>query len=755
MASFALGALGSAVGGPVGGFIGGLAGSVIDALLFGPKGETIEGPRLSDLARQSDSPGAPIARVWGEQNRVAGTVIWTSQLVEARHEEEFGGKGDLSPTSTSVSYTYSVSVAVLVCIGPVVAIKRIWGGPKLIWDGANVRGGAAIRVALGTLDQQPDAMLEAAQGAGNVPAFRGRCVVYIQDLQLADFGNITPPFSFEVDAGPQTTQSLAAELLELGGLAVADYHVANIALEPVPGFALRRLASPREGLERLGAAFGFDVSDTGYRIRLRRRERSPDFVIDEDDFGAAPHAATDGAHPERHTRDSERELPREIVLTHGDPDRDLQINAQRSDRLVSESQRELVVEFPGTLTSARARGALDDVIGDVWSTRYGFAAALPPKYLGRDAGDIATIRRADESFWPSFLITRAAIGADYRLEIEARPIARRWFLEAAPATSGSIAANIVPLPNDSLLELMDLPLLTDLEPDSNGVYAAVADSGTGGNEWRGALLYRSTDDAAYERVASFGIAAAIGAADTVLADGPLYWADRKATVRVTLVGGAIASIGEDAWLHSAEANAALLGDELIQFRDAVPVSGSTYDLVGIKRGRRGTEWARSGHAGGERFVALTRGTVKRVFLDLGQLGDALFYKAVTLTQDVGDVAAETFAVEGAWARPWAGLDATGARAGGGDLTIAWRRRGRQGGGTWVGEVPLGEAAEAYEIDVMDGADVVRTIAAAAETATYTAAEQTTDFGAPQAQVEVNVYQISARVGRGHALNATV
>jgi hypothetical protein len=44
--------------------------------------------------------------------------------------------------------------------------------------------------------------------------------------------------------------------------------------------------------------------------------------------------------------------------------------------------------------------------------------------------------------------------------------------------------------------------------------------------------------------------------------------------------------------------------------------------------------------------------------------------------------------------------------------------------------------------------VVRTLSTGTPSVLYTAAEQTTDFGAPQSAVEVAIYQLSAAVGRG-------
>src|SRR4029453_3454567 len=46
----------------------------------------------------------------------------------------------------------------------------------------------------------------------------------------------------------------------------------------------------------------------------------------------------------------------------------------------------------------------------------------------------------------------------------------------------------------------------------------------------------------------------------------------------------------------------------------------------------------------------------------------------------------------------------------GDLTITWKRRPRIGGDSWDSvEVPLGEDSERYEIDILDGSDVLRTL----------------------------------------------
>ncbi len=70
-------------------------------------------------------------------------------------------------------------------------------------------------------------------------------------------------------------------------------------------------------------------------------------------------------------------------------------------------------------------------------------------------------------------------------------------------------------------------------------------------------------------------------------------------------------------------------------------------------------------------------------------------------------------------------------------------------------MPLGEVAESYEIEILNGAVVVRTVAAASPTVTYTAAQQTADFGSVQAAIAVRLYQLAATVGRGAPLEKTI
>jgi len=108
-------------------------------------------------------------------------------------------------------------------------------------------------------------------------------------------------------------------------------------------------------------------------------------------------------------------------------------------------------------------------------------------------------------------------------------------------------------------------------------------------------------------------------------------------------------------------------------------------------------------------------------------------------------------------KPYAPVHIAGSRNGSSDLTISWKRRTRLNGDWRDGvDIPLSEESERYEVDIMQGATVKRTITGLTSPSTiYTAAQQVTDFGATQSSVLVNIYQLSASVGRGYAGIATI
>ena len=116
-----------------------------------------------------------------------------------------------------------------------------------------------------------------------------------------------------------------------------------------------------------------------------------------------------------------------------------------------------------------------------------------------------------------------------------------------------------------------------------------------------------------------------------------------------------------------------------------------------------------------------------------------------------------FTPSGRGLRTFSPAQLRGALQPGGDILLTWLRRTRVASGdSWVlVEVPLGETAEAYDLEILNGAAVVRTVSGIATPSFfYTTAMMAADFGGPVTTLRFRVYQIGA-LGRGAAAEALV
>lgn len=159
--------------------------------------------RIDDLSVRVSAYGVPIPKTWGN-DRVGCVPIWSTDLVETTSTT--GGKGGGGPKVTTNSFT--VSFAVLVGEGQVKSIRRMWADALLIYDarpGENVTSQAESAAwrrywtfYQGTEDQDVDPTMEAIDGVGNVPAYRGYSYIVFAELPLAKWGNRLPQISVEI-----------------------------------------------------------------------------------------------------------------------------------------------------------------------------------------------------------------------------------------------------------------------------------------------------------------------------------------------------------------------------------------------------------------------------------------------------------------------------------------------------------------------------------------------------------------------------
>ncbi len=254
MATIVLSAAGMALGGSVGGTVMGLGmatigraagaalGQVIDQRVMGTGSDAVETGRVDRFRLTGASEGTGMSRVFG-RNRIAGQVIWATQFEE--HVETTGGgggKGSRSEPSMS-NYSYSVSLAIALCEGEISRVGRVWAdGEEIARDDLN------MRVYTGSDTQLPDAKIEAVEGAGTVPAYRGTAYVVLEDLALGQFGNRVPQFSFEVMRPGQDADPVHSDMASLvTGVALVpgtgEYSLATTSVTVSKGYGITEVSN--------------------------------------------------------------------------------------------------------------------------------------------------------------------------------------------------------------------------------------------------------------------------------------------------------------------------------------------------------------------------------------------------------------------------------------------------------------------------------------------------------------------------------
>jgi hypothetical protein len=183
-----LGGLFGAVGSTIGAAAGAYGGYLIDQSIINST-RRIQGQRLSSAQTLTGEDGAPLARTYGTV-RLGGTLVWATRFEETSKTERQGSKGGGPKVTT---YTYYANFAVAICEGEISHVRRIWADGKELDLTENT-----VRVYRGSNDQLPDPLIEAKQGIGNTPAYRGTAYAVFDRLALANFGNRIPQMQFEV-----------------------------------------------------------------------------------------------------------------------------------------------------------------------------------------------------------------------------------------------------------------------------------------------------------------------------------------------------------------------------------------------------------------------------------------------------------------------------------------------------------------------------------------------------------------------------
>jgi hypothetical protein len=509
----------------------------------------------------------------------------------------------------------------------------------------------------------------------------------------------------------------------------------------VSGYIVDAPASARDALEPLMAAFDFNAAERVGQIAFFHADDVAPVALTLDDLGAAsigdPFAI----------RADAAEAPVEARVRFLDPARDYQIASASARRLDRAEGGVESIEAPLTLETDVAEALAQRLLAARRAQTESLSIDVGPAQLALEPGD------------------RIALAGGSAFEIVRIEDAETRRIEARRALAGGgrglhIADPPVP-PNPAhapkpAFSILDLPPLPGFESDERPLAAVFATPWLGAHE-----IYAGATEAAATTRGRAAQPAIMGELVWDLWPGPVGRWDEGNVVRIKLFGGMLASVTSAALLDGANCFAVESDDgewEIVQARSAVLVAPNEYELSGFLRGQLGSEHAmRAPHPAGARVIKLDARLAR---LDIGahEWGETLAFIAPPAGANVSDARAAQaeLALPNAAARPWAPAHLRARRVASGDVRITWVRRARAGGDFWgPGDPPLGAPSESYRLDILDGADVVRSVEVSPPAYDYSVADQTADFGAPPASLRIRVAQRGASGAPGLSMDLTL
>lgn len=521
----------------------------------------------------------------------------------------------------------------------------------------------------------------------------------------------------------------------------------------VEGYAITALEAPRSSISTLAQHFGFDAIETEGMIRFVMRGRASSMTLTHDDIVAS----REGEALEL-VRAQETELPQALKWQVARADEDYDAALVEARRITVDTTRIASESFPMAIPPEEAERRCRRALMEAWIGRENATFRLPPSRLVLDPADVIRLEHDGREIELRLVSIADSDGRG----IEAvRQDRAAYDLPPGDPRPATLTRSVVFGAPDVVL--LDLPQLSEDQPAHRPMAAANA------VPWPGEMaVFRSPGADGFALLTTFGSRARIGALVSDFYPGPTSRFDLGNALVVDLAFGTLESVTDLTLFGGANALAVEAAPgkwEVVQAGAAELIAPGRYRLTRLLRGQRGTEAAMGNPTPAGARVVLLDSALAPLPIAEADLGLPWNWRIGPAARAVNDASYTTLAFTPAGrglvpfapvhvAQPWRTARSPG------DLTIRWTRRSRAlVADAWEQvEVPLAEDQEGYDVQILDGAVVKRTLTSTTTAVLYTAAQQTADWGAllgPGQTLAIRIYQLSNRLGRGDPATVTL
>lgn len=722
-----------------------------------------------------------------DQNENLASTLVVPPPVHTFTSADFGTTG---PISGGLSVAYDASDNSIL-IGSVTGVAGVtsfkWRDGAIVWTSASTAiGSGNTNINLGTVSGGwgggSIGIKSSATGTDTGSPVGGSVIVPAAGVQQiwdsyskgllywGSDGLLHMAYTLRTGGGLVNIADIIADLCARVDIAADMIDVSDVTQQCV-GYVVQGGIPASQAIADLCQSFHIDIVESDYRLKFIPRGGVS--VVDLVQANLAPLSPQDQASYWQETRAQEQEMPLQINVRWIDPDIDYQPNTTYAKRVsyapvrTQFARRVQTVDLPVITDLITARRIAESWLFTLWAERTTYQTGLGLAHLWLDPGDMVRVTMENGDFY-QVRIEQFDMGADWAIHATMSAENATTYAPNSSTTRGGdvsfVPQTMIP---DAFAELaqFNIPLLQDSD-DLGGtetrIYYAALPSDPANTTI--ARLFRSTDGSAYPQFDSITGFPDWGRPRAALGTTAApFTVDFTNTLTITLGPGvpAPSSCSYDDMMNGA--NAALVGQEVIQFQTVADNADGSITISTLLRARRGTEWAVGGHVAGELFILLVAGEIKANRLTLSEIGQLEYYKLVPAGRFIDQMPTNPFTYLGYDLMPYAPVQLARAPDGG-NVTLSWIRRTRIGGLLLDGTdtAPLGEASERYDAFLLPNAGALAAfdpdtpatyrrafLVLSSPTVSYTAAMMTADGVTPATDtLYLVVYQRSIVVGRG-------
>lgn len=473
-------------------------------------------------------------------------------------------------------------------------------------------GQAPFEFYTGTETQLQSPTIVAAEGAANVPAWRGESMVVFDDYLVRSERGQLGNFTFEVEPYIQDLADIVEDLYRQDDrLGEEEVDFSLLAGAVVEGFVIHTREQLSNWITQLQVWYNFDVLPLGGKVVAVPRGQAPSFTLTEADLYARRETDETPKGAIKRTIEDPADAPQSVDVLYLDSSekKDFHTAGEQAQASIGDAFDRDTLTFAivsdGDTAVAVGRRFLDQK--ELEQKPFEFATG--PKFRHLSPADVGQIVLPDVTH--TIRITGKSAELQGLINFKAVPERASLYNQTFPSQlSQGREIPVDAFPANTLLAVADCVALRQEDMTRLVVYGAGCPRGRGA--WPGFTLNKKGQAEEVERLGSLQKAATMGVVETASQGNSAggYESARSFVVKLYYDGGGIESRPLDD-LRADRLNLALYGSgsrwEVIQFVSAVPQAptypfAAEYLVTAVFGGLYGTEVFAGAHEDGDAFI---------------------------------------------------------------------------------------------------------------------------------------------------------